>query len=150
MKIDTILVPTDFSAHADHALATATELARTFGSRIILLHAFSVDLPLAGTALGGGLVVPNNFFDDYRNQATHHTDRVAKETAAKESVPVQGVAIQQVAWAAIVEQAERLPADLIVMGTRGLTGIKHVALGSTAERVVNKAKCPVLTVKVND
>ncbi len=41
----------------------------------------------------------------------------------------------------------RLGADLIVMGTRGLTGIKHVALGSTAERVVRKARCPVLTVK---
>ena len=42
-----------------------------------------------------------------------------------------------------------LPADLIVMGTRGLTGIKHIALGSTAERVVRKASCPVLTVKAS-
>ena len=44
-------------------------------------------------------------------------------------------------------QAESLPADLIVMGTRGLTGLKHVLLGSVAERVVRTAPCSVLTVK---
>ena len=48
---------------------------------------------------------------------------------------------------AIAAQAESLPADLIVMGTRGLTGLKHVVLGSVAERVVRTAPCPVLTVK---
>jgi nucleotide-binding universal stress UspA family protein len=49
----------------------------------------------------------------------------------------------------IVEEAERIGANLIVIGTRGLTGIKHVALGSVAERVVRHAHCPVLTVKAD-
>jgi nucleotide-binding universal stress UspA family protein len=46
-----------------------------------------------------------------------------------------------------VELAEKLPADLIVMGTRGLSGLKHVLLGSVAERTIRHAPCPVLTVK---
>ena len=50
---------------------------------------------------------------------------------------------------AIVAQAESLPADLVVMGTRGHTGLKHVVLGSVAERVVRTAPCPVLTVKAD-
>jgi len=48
----------------------------------------------------------------------------------------------------IEEEAERLGADLIVIGTRGLSGLKHMLLGSIAERVVQRAPCPVLTVKI--
>ena len=47
----------------------------------------------------------------------------------------------------MVDTAERIGADLIVMGTRGLTGLKHVVLGSVAERTVRLAPCPVITVK---
>jgi nucleotide-binding universal stress UspA family protein len=48
---------------------------------------------------------------------------------------------------AILDEAERLLADLIVMGTRGLTGLEHLVLGSTAERVIRLARCPVMTVR---
>jgi nucleotide-binding universal stress UspA family protein len=150
MNLSTILVPTDFSADARRALDTAVDLARTLGGRIVLLHAFSVDVPLAGAPYGGGVILPEGFYVEYRNQAKMQVERLAKEVAAKENVEIRGVAIQDVAWSAILEQAESLPADLVVIGTRGLTGIKHVALGSTAERVVRKAKCPVLTVKVSE
>jgi nucleotide-binding universal stress UspA family protein len=51
------------------------------------------------------------------------------------------------ASSAIVESADQLGADLIVMGTRGLTGMKHILLGSVAERTVRLAHCPVMTVK---
>jgi nucleotide-binding universal stress UspA family protein len=51
---------------------------------------------------------------------------------------------------AIIEMAEDIGADLIVMGTRGLTGIKHVMLGSVVERTVRSAPCPVLTVKTEE
>ena len=50
----------------------------------------------------------------------------------------------------IAQAARAIPADLIVMGTRGLTGLKHIALGSVAERSVRLAPCPVLTVKAHD
>lgn len=146
MKIETILVPTDFSDDAQHALDTAVDLAKTFGSRIVLLHAYHLDLPYTTPAFGGPVILPDGFYVDYRNQAISHVEKNAKE-ASGDGVEVIGAAIERPAWAAILEQADALPADLIVMGTRGLTGLKHVALGSTAERIVRKAHCPVLTVK---
>ena len=149
MKMDTILVPTDFSEDATRALESAVDLARISGGRIVLLHAYSIELPFAAPSYGGGVILPEGFYVEYRNQASQSVERLAKETASKEGIEVTGVAIEQPAWLAIVEQAEKLPADLVVMGTRGLTGIKHVALGSTAERVVRKATCPVLTVKAD-
>ena len=66
---------------------------------------------------------------------------------AEEGTDVEGRAVMDYASRAILDEAERLPADLIVMGTRGLTGLKHVLVGSTAERIVRLAACPVLTVK---
>ena len=149
MEIKTILVPTDFSEDAARALETATQIARVFDARLVLLHAYTLDIPIASGAYSGGVILPDGFYVEYRNQATHHVTRVAKETESKAGIKVEGVAIQQPPWQAIVDQAEQLPADLVVMGTRGLTGLKHVALGSTAERVLRKASCPVLTVKAN-
>ena len=148
MKVDTILVPTDFSDDANRALDTACDLARVFDGRIVLLHAYTVAVPFAAPPyVGGGLMLPEGVYVEYRNHAKMEVERVAKEAAAKEGVEITGVAMERPAWEAILDEADKLPADMIVMGTRGLTGIKHVALGSTAERVVRKAKCPVLTVK---
>ncbi|MBW2424973.1 MAG: universal stress protein [Deltaproteobacteria bacterium] len=146
MKIETILVPTDFSEDAQHALGTAKELARQFGSKLVLLHAYRVDLPMSTPALGGGFILPDGFYEDLRAHATKQVEELAAETS-KEGFEVSGIAMEDRASVAIVEEAKRLPADLIVMGTRGLTGLKHVALGSVAERVVRDAPCPVLTVK---
>ncbi len=146
MNVRTILVPTDFSDDAGAALDAAVDLAKTFGARIVLVHAYTVELPFTSPAFGGGVVLPEGFYVEYRSQATTQIEELAKQTTDR-GVEASGVAIERPAWIAILDQAEELPADMIVMGTRGLTGIKHVALGSTAERVVRKAPCPVLTVK---
>ena len=146
MKIETILVPTDFSDDANHALETAKGLARQFGSKIVLLHAYRVDLPMSTPALGGGFVLPDNFYEQLRSQAKQQIEALAAEVE-KDGVKVSSLAIEERAAIAIVEEAKRLSADLIVIGTRGLTGLKHIALGSVAERVVREAACPVLTVK---
>jgi nucleotide-binding universal stress UspA family protein len=148
MKIDTILVPTDFSDDAAKALETAVDLARIFGSQVVLLHAYSVELPFSSPAMGGGLILPDGFYVELRSHAALQVERVAKE-ASRDGIEVRGVAIENTPWMAILDEAESLPADLIVMGTRGLTGLKHLALGSVAERVVRKAPCPVLTVKAD-
>jgi nucleotide-binding universal stress UspA family protein len=148
MKIQTILVPTDFSEDAAHALATAKDLARRFGSKIVLLHAYRVDLPMSTPALGGGFILPDDFYEQLRAEATRQIEALAGEVA-KDEIPVSSIAIEERAAVAIVEEAKRLPADLIVIGTRGLTGLKHMALGSVAERVVREAPCPVLTVKAD-
>ncbi|MEZ4334875.1 MAG: universal stress protein [Myxococcota bacterium] len=146
MKISTILVPTDFSEDAASALAMAKELAGKLGSRLVILHAYRVDLPMATPDLGGGFILPDRFYEELRASATKQVEALAAETA-KTGVAVEGVAIEERPASAIVETAKRLPADLIVMGTRGLTGLAHVVLGSVADRVIREATCPVLTVR---
>lgn len=146
MKVKTILVPTDFSAHAEKALSTAAELAKLFGgAKVSVLHAYHVDVPMV-SPMAGGYALPQGFYEELRAQATARVDELVEKLAA-EGIDASGVALQTPAALAIVEQAEKLPADLIVMGTRGNTGLKHVLLGSVAERIVRTAPCPVLTVK---
>ena len=145
MKIETILVPPDFSEDAYQAAEAAVEFAKRFDARIVLLHAYHVTVPIA-TPMGGGYALPPGFYDQLREQATAQIESAAKQLA-ESGVKVTGIASSEPASIAITSEAERLPADLIVMGTRGLTGLKHVALGSAAERVVRTARCPVMVVK---
>jgi nucleotide-binding universal stress UspA family protein len=65
-------------------------------------------------------------------------------------VDATGLAIEESAAMAILDVAKERSVDLIVMGTRGLTGLKHFALGSVADRVVRSAPCPVLTIGHHD
>jgi nucleotide-binding universal stress UspA family protein len=146
VKIETILVPTDFSKDAEHALAIGVEFAKSFGGKIIVLHAYRIDVPMASPAVGGGFVLPEGFYDELYRQASAEVEKLAKN-CSDQGVEARGIAVSDRPSAAIVDEARRSGADLIVMGTRGLTGLKHVALGSIAERVVRTAACPVLTVK---
>lgn len=145
MQVNTILVPTDFSADAEKALSTASEFAKLFHARIVVLHTYHVEVPTV-TPMGGGYALPQSFYDDMQSYATAEVNRVTKGLV-DQGIDATGVTLREPASTAIVAQAETLPADLIVMGTRGLSGLKHVFLGSVAERVVRTAPCPVLTVK---
>lgn len=149
MKIQTILVPTDFSPDARTALVKAKELARSLGSRIVILHAYRVDLPMSTPALGGGFVLPDRFYEELRASATSQVEALAAATL-KDGVKAEGLAVEDHPARAILDAAKQLPADLIVMGTRGLTGLAHVLLGSVADRVIRSASCPVLTVKATE
>jgi nucleotide-binding universal stress UspA family protein len=138
-----ILVPLDFSKHSDRALDMAIELAREHGAEVHLVHAY--ELPAAVT-MAYGIAIPQAVWDGVQEAAT------ARLAAGRKKVESAGLkATTHLATApaadAIVAAAESQKADLIVMGTRGLTGLKHVLLGSTAERTIRTAQCPVLTVK---
>jgi len=143
IRIRTILVPTDFSSHADRALDYAIELAKVFDSRIHLVHAYHLPVQVA---LPDQVIVPTEFWEQVRDAA------LARLQPSLARLNAQGIAcdaelLPEAAAPAIVEAARRSGADLIVMGTRGLTGVKHVVLGSVAERVVRLAPCPVLTLR---
>ena len=146
MKWNTILVPLDFSSDSEAALAAALEIAKSFDAKLHLLHVFAFPT-YVGTPWG--YAYPPGAFSDARLRASEllgewqaraDAEHVASTTQSEEGHPSE----------VIVEIAEKLPADLIVMGTRGLTGIKHVLLGSVAERTLRHAPCPVLTVKADD
>lgn len=143
MQIKKILVPTDFSEHADHALASAAKLARPFGASLHLLHV--VQLPLLAVNPEAP-VVPVTFWTELREHARARLAPIQKKLEA-DGLRCEIEVLEDIPGFAISAAAERSHADLIVMGSRGLTGIAHVVLGSVAERTVRNAPCPVLTVK---
>jgi nucleotide-binding universal stress UspA family protein len=143
-RIRTILVAVDFSPHADRALETAVELAKVFGAKVHLLHCYQLNL---GGISPYGLAIPENFDRDVRIAAQRKLDEWGEKVKA-EGVEVEGHVSPMFPGMTIPSTAEEIGADLIVMGTRGLTGLKHVLLGSVAERTIRVAACPVLTVKV--
>ena len=145
MKIETILVATDFSETAKKAMETAVDMARHFEAQLVILHAYNVEIPIASPMMTGGYILPDGFFEEIGKQARLQVEAAAKEVTDK-GVAAVGVAIDEPAALAIVDEAKRRNADMIVMGTRGLTGLKHMALGSIADKVVRTAPCPVLTV----
>ena len=145
MKIETIVVATDFSEAAAHAIETAADFARHFEAELVVVHAYNVEIPVASPIMTGGYVLPEGFIDQIRQQAQHEVDKIAKDLKGR-GIAAIGIAVDAPPASAVIETAEQKNADLIVMGTRGLTGLKHVALGSVADRVVRTATCPVLTV----
>lgn len=138
-----ILVPLDFSSHSDAALALAIELAREHGAELHLVHAY--ELPAAVT-MAYGVAIPQAVWDGVQEAAVARLEDGRKRAEAA-GVSVSTHLATAPAADAIANAAETFGADLIVMGTRGLTGLKHVLLGSVAERTIRNAKCPVLTVK---
>ncbi|RIL04813.1 MAG: hypothetical protein DCC71_12775 [Proteobacteria bacterium] len=142
-RFRTILVPIDFSEHADAALDRALAIARAGGGRVHLLHAYEIPL---GTIPPYGVEIPEAVLTGVRDAAARRLEKAAHK-AEGAGVPCEAHLVHAPAASAIVESARALGVDLVVMGTRGLTGLKHVLLGSVAERTVRTAPCPVLTVK---
>jgi nucleotide-binding universal stress UspA family protein len=146
-----ILAPTDFSEDSRLALTYAVTLAQKFSSEIIVMH---VDQPLAPvmvSELNPGLDVStmNRIAEEGRLLALRELDG---ETARLRDSGVKARGLMRVGapFLEIINAAQSESTDLIVMGTHGRTGLAHVLMGSVAERVVNKAPCPVLTVRHPD
>ncbi|MBJ22582.1 MAG: universal stress protein [bacterium] len=148
MKIETVLAATDFSEAAGKAMKIASDLARHFEAELVVVHAYNVEIPIASPMVEGGYILPSGFFEQISKQATLQVEEAANQIVER-GVSATGIAIDEPAALAIVDEAQRRSADIIVMGTRGLTGLKHIALGSVADKVVRTAHCPVLTVGEN-
>ena len=141
----TILIPTDFSEDATHAIREARRVLHAVDgkARLVLLHAYH--LPVEFTALGTVPVTPR-LFTDAAEQARAQLEQLAVPLR-KLGLSVDVVAREGYPPTVIEEEARAANADLIAMGTHGRSGIRHFLLGSTAERVVQHAPCPVLTVR---
>lgn len=145
---ESILVPVDFSPQSDRAAEVALEVATAIGAEIHLLHVYGIPVGIAGPGIYD-TALPVTVMTDLRDSAAKALEeRVARLGAG--GVKVSGLVREGVPAQSIVEVAEELGAGLIVMGTRGLSGLKHVLLGSVAERTIRQAACPVLTVPGED
>jgi nucleotide-binding universal stress UspA family protein len=146
VQVRRILVPLDFSRHTDAVLDWAVHLAKEHGSRLLLLHAYH--LPVEFQQLEGAYL-PQDFWASVKAEAEQNLQRYAEPLRAQ-GLEVDLVVREGYPATVIEEEATELDADLIVIGTHGLSGLKHLLLGSIAERVVQKAPCPVLTVKTRE
>jgi nucleotide-binding universal stress UspA family protein len=146
LTINRILVPVDFSDSAMAAIDHAAGLASANGASVDMLHCYPASMAAMPPY---GPPLPEITHQALRDAAQ------ARISAARDRLREAGVEVRahisaDVPSRAIVEAAKELEADLIVMGTKGLGGIRHVLLGSVAERTVRAAHCPVITVPVRD
>jgi nucleotide-binding universal stress UspA family protein len=146
IDIQRILVPIDFSEHATPVLEWATHLAQEHGARLVLLHAYH--LPVEFQQLEGAYLPPD-FWANVKLEAEQSLARYKSDLDAR-GLSVECVVREGYPASVILDEAANQPADLIVIGTHGLSGLRHLLLGSIAERVVQKAPCPVLTVKTHE
>ena len=140
LKLRNILVPVDFSAASEKALSYAVPLARQFGAKITLLYVSQAQfhanefayLPIEEAAVSCSAKDRMNSIASRRIAPGMLGDTLVRN----------GVAFDE-----ITRVAKEINADLIIVNTHGYTGLKHVLVGSTAERVVRHAPCPVLVVR---
>jgi nucleotide-binding universal stress UspA family protein len=144
-KIDNVLVPLDFSRPSFKALEYALPLAKHFGAKLHLVHAFDYDYPMS-TIEVMPLAIPEA---EMAGRAKRHLRDVAKKYAIV-LAPENCHVVKGRPYHAVCQLARKLQIDLIVTATHGRTGLQHVFLGSTAEKIVQLAPCSVLVVREHE
>jgi nucleotide-binding universal stress UspA family protein len=145
MQIKTILFPTDFSNGARAAMDHAISLAKDYHAKLVLLYVIQ-DISIAEWYIPSSISV-TDLVEDMQKSAMREMDKWYGEVAAMVT-DVEKMVVRGVPFVEIIRTAKEKNADLIVIGTHGRTGIDHMLFGSTAEKVVRKASCPVLTVRI--
>jgi universal stress protein A len=138
MRIDTILCPIDFTDLSARELAIAVELARTFRARLVLHH--------NRAAIAPGLARAWDWEASHRNErlgeAEAERQMAAALAAVPEDVPAEGVISAGPVGLIVLSLAERVPADLIVVGSHGWSTEEHASI---TERIIAGAPCSVLS-----
>ena len=148
MSIETgfgrILVAFDGSNDSQKAIGLACSLSLKFGSELTVVHVFSS--PSIGYGATSGMPIPDyKTLEDAKKAAAKGVLSKGLQLAAQEGVEAKGELIEAPSVVeALVEFAATKKADLIVTGTRGMTGFKKLILGSVSSGLVNHAHCPVL------
>jgi nucleotide-binding universal stress UspA family protein len=138
-KLQKILVPIDFSDCSKKALAYAIPFARHFGAELNLLHVVE---PFPA--------VPEMAPYDAETIEEGRLELEALQKSPGDAVPCTTLVRNGAPPSKITSAARELDADLIVISTHGRKGLSRVFLGSTAERVVRSAPCPVLIVRESE
>lgn len=148
-NVSKILVPTDLSEFSRGALEYASALASQYDAELVFLHVVTEK----EAELVANSHVPRATIDEvflelkqrvYQEILQEHPEILVENLRIGIEIVMGDLAD------GVVEAAERVDADLIVMGTHGRTGLSHLLMGSVAENVVRSAPCPVLTVKAGE
>ncbi len=146
-EIKRILFATDFSESSDFSIKHALLFAKKFNARLYILHVVNEPVDLSG------FYVPHISFEKLEEEIAEGARKMMESFCVKhmkgfddyETMVVSGIPFNT-----ILDRADEVKADLIILGTHGRTGLDHVLFGSTAEKVVRKSKVPVLTVRIEE
>lgn len=143
IALKNILVPTDFSETSEIAVTYAKNLAEAFGATVHLLHVLQDPASYLPTE---ALAALPNLGQQQELAARQRLAKLLGESDAN-ILDVKRVVLTGTPFVDIIRYAKQHVIDLIVMGTHGRGPVKHILLGSVAEKIVRKAPCPVLTVR---
>ena len=141
IEIQKILVPTDFSEYSQHAVKYAVALAQSFTAKLYVVHVWEQSIVAAPT-------------ETFHTEIWVEAEKSEKESLNQvtqglrtEEIDAEPVFVSGTAYIEIVKTAKELDVDLITLATHGRTGLSHLVFGSTAEKIIRLAPCPVLVVK---
>jgi len=144
LSFEKILFATDFSESSEHAFQYALAIARQFNSRLIILHVINEPVDLRG------FYVPHISFENLEKEIELGAEKMMARFCSSHIVNFDNfetLIVTGIPYEEILKKAHDEKVSLVVLGTQGRSGLDHLLFGSTAERVVRKALCPVVTVR---
>jgi nucleotide-binding universal stress UspA family protein len=145
IKLKRVLVPTDFSDSARHAFTYGLSFAKEYGAELVLLHV--VENVTVGYASDLFPVPMAEVFQEISGYARAELSKLGQEARERGVAGVSEQVIQGKPSSEIIRFASENHVDMIVLGTHGKGMLDQALFGSTTERVVRRAPCPVLTVR---
>ncbi|MGK9477302.1 universal stress protein [Melioribacter sp. OK-6-Me] len=142
--IKKILVPVDFSEYSKEALKYAVQFAKQFNAKLYIIYVIEPVIYPADFSMGQ-VAIPS-LENDIKKRAEEEMDSLIK-SFVDPSLETDIIIKTGKPFVEIIETARETDTDLIIMATHGHTGVEHLLFGSTAEKVVRKAPCPVLTMR---
>lgn len=146
-RVQKILVPTDFSEMSKMAVEFAYELAVLHKASLDIVHVF--EAPAFPSFYGAGALLLYGQVPDLRKQTVMALEDIAGELRERGEIDVDTHLLDGHAADKICAFAREHESDMIVIPTHGLTGVRHILLGSVAERVIRHAHCPVFVFKTS-
>ena len=140
-----ILIAIDFSENSDYAFEYALTLAKQFQAELTIMHVINEPVDLRG------FYVPHISFEQLEKEIGEGAEKMMGkfcQTRMGNFTTYKTAIVSGIPYEEIIRKAEDSGASLIVLGTHGRTGLDHLIFGSTAERVVRSASCPVLTIRM--
>jgi nucleotide-binding universal stress UspA family protein len=140
-----ILTAIDFSKNSDYAFQYALTLARQFQAELTIIHVINEPVDLRG------FYVPHISFEQLEKEIEEGAEKMMGkfcQTVMGDFTNYQTAIVSGIPYEEIIKKAGDIGSSLIVLGTHGRTGLDHIIFGSTAERVVRGASCPVLTIRM--
>lgn len=142
---DRILTAIDFSENSDYAFDYALTLAKQFNAELTIMHVINEPVDLRG------FYVPHISFEQLEKEIEEGAIKMMEkfcQSRLSDFSPYNTAIVSGIPYEEVIRKAEEIGASLIVLGTHGRTGLDHLIFGSTAERIVRSASCPVLTIRL--